>query len=104
MARPIDADALMETLKIMRDKNKAEQDDSIETSLIVIGIQEAYWSAIEAVQDAPTIEAEPVRHGHWEIADYADPLRYGCSKCKVLSWDLSNFCPNCDAKMCEVTP
>lgn len=57
MPRMIDANALMETLKIMREKNKAEQDDSIEASLIVIGIQEAYCSAIEAVQDAPTIDA-----------------------------------------------
>lgn len=61
MPRMIYADALMKTLKIMRDKNKAEQDDSIETSLIVIGIQEAYCSAIEAVQDAPTIDAIPVK-------------------------------------------
>ena len=57
--RLIDADALMETLKILRDGNKAE-DESIETSLIAIGIQEAYCSAIEAVQDAPTIDAVPV--------------------------------------------
>ena len=55
----VDADALMETLKILRDGNKAE-DESIETSLIAIGIQEAYCSAIEAVQDAPTIDAVPV--------------------------------------------
>ena len=57
--RLIDADALMETLKILRDGNKAE-DESIETSLIAIGIQEAYCSAIEAVQDAPTIDAVPL--------------------------------------------
>lgn len=77
MSRLIDADALMKTLKIMREKNKAERDDSFETSLIVNGIQEAYWSAIEAVQDAPTIDAIPVK----EFCEWLDES--GCKIFKV---------------------
>ena len=98
--RLIDADALMETLKIMRDMNKAELDDSIETSLIVIGIQEAYCSAIEAVQDAPTIEAESVVHGKW-ITKLIGERPY-CSACykthDCFQW-TPRYCPNCGAKM-----
>lgn len=52
----------------------------------------------------PTIEAEPVRHGEWEF----DPESYtwNCSECHDCEEDgcmdgsvLSNYCPNCGAKM-----
>ena len=50
----------------------------------------------------PTIEAEPVRHGRWELIDEAEPRRYGCSECKRMVWHTENYCPNCGAKMDEV--
>ena len=89
----IDRDYILSALGVFNDTANGDWD-------YLAGIE----TAKEIVRNAPTIEAEPVRHGHWEIVDFADPLRYGCSKCKVLSWDLSNFCPNCGAKMDEVTP
>ena len=56
------------------------------------------------VNRAPTIEAKPVVHAHWESNQ--------CSNCKgfALSFDnepyrkviLSNFCPHCGAQMDEV--
>ena len=53
----------------------------------------------KCIDEAPTIEAEPVRHGRWELADEQEPRRYGCSECKRLAWDISNYCPNCGARM-----
>lgn len=59
------------------------------------------------IDDQPTIEAEPVRHGEWElIADCANEGVY-CSNChkKVYKADYANQklkskrCPNCGAKM-----
>ena len=49
--------------------------------------------------EAPTIEAEPVRHGRWE--EYQVPHIVCCSEC---DWgtgvqDKYNYCPNCGAKM-----
>jgi len=45
--------------------------------------------------NAPTIEAEPQRHGEWETRK---GIEY-CSECnKSMIWQ-SNFCPNCGAKM-----
>ena len=52
-----------------------------------------------AVENAPTID--PVRHGRWVVIDAEEPRRYGCSECKMLSWNLDNYCPNCGAKMGE---
>lgn len=51
---------------------------------------------------SPTIDAELVRHGHWEI-DETDGS-YTC-ECGLTMWnnDLidgnANYCPNCGAKM-----
>ena len=51
------------------------------------------------IDDMPTIEAEPVKHGRWYVVDEQEPRRYECTKCKRLSWDESNYCPNCGTRM-----
>ena len=51
---------------------------------------------------APTVEAEPVRHGKWE--NYPSHTHRRCSLCK-MEWEKprfnirANYCPNCGAKM-----
>lgn len=50
---------------------------------------------------APTIDAEPVKHGHLVEAKY--PL-FTCSECGATYQDTGygyNYCPNCGAKMDE---
>ena len=53
------------------------------------------------IEDAPTIDVAPVRHGHW--IDDAGALR--CSECGVSFPDLhplyenAAYCPNCGARM-----
>ena len=53
------------------------------------------------IDNAPTIEAEPVRHGYWMCVDYYD-IGDVCSEC---DWDSGmvnptlRYCPNCGAKM-----
>ena len=50
----------------------------------------------------PTVDAEPVRHGHWEIYVISpfDGEDVKCSECGERGcapyW---NYCPNCGAKM-----
>lgn len=60
----------------------------------------------EAIERTPTIEAEPIRHGHWEMK--ADPYAFFdtipvCSVCGCTTKYrvTSKFCPNCGAKMDE---
>ena len=43
-------------------------------------------------------ENEPKR-GEWELIDGAEPMRWGCSRCKYMSWETSTYCPRCGAKM-----
>ena len=39
------------------------------------------------------------KNGTWEVVDFEDPMRYGCSHCKSLSFRQSKYCPRCGAKM-----
>lgn len=58
-----------------------------------------------AIEDAPTIDAKPVKHGYWKgkpIAGYSDVR---CSKCGNVFMDNTGkwkYCPNCGAKMDKV--
>ena len=51
------------------------------------------------VADAPTVDAEPVRHGKWiRVNDEFSQ----CSSCKYpvyASWSESKYCPNCGCVM-----
>lgn len=62
--------------------------------------------ALRAIEQAPTIDAEPVRHGEWgetqiigydsKYAVYTKP----CSVCGHLTeMYMPSFCPACGAKM-----
>ena len=64
-----------------------------------------YEALVKAVDDAPTIDAEPVRRGcEWCNGEYhielsAHAVHYHTSdKSSVYVLDV-NFCPNCGAKM-----
>ena len=47
------------------------------------------------IEAAPTIEAEPVKHGRWD-----EKKRFvECSACGERRMITHNFCPNCGAKM-----
>lgn len=68
-----------------------------ETCRIIEGIVKAVRAAIDS---APAIDAEPVKHGIWE----PDPYAFLCSKChkwlEVREATASmNYCPHCGAKM-----
>lgn len=53
---------------------------------------------IELIDNAPTIEAEPVKHGRWEwIGGYG--YQYRCSECIMCAERRTKYCPNCGAKM-----
>ena len=55
----------------------------------------------KSINNAPTIEAEPVRHGRWEKCSQYDIFDYcQCSECGYFSFDGdTNYCPYCGAKM-----
>ncbi len=59
-------------------------------------------NVLERIEDFPTIEAEPVKHGRW-IDDRTSVI---CGHCNAeysdeifMMGDNVNYCPNCGAKM-----
>lgn len=65
--------------------------------------QEGWNNAIDMIMsETPTVDAEPVRHGHWVRNDNGT---YSCSECQ--SWIpneqhyYARYCLHCGAKMDE---
>lgn len=62
-------------------------------------------SAMEyMITQAPTIDAEPVRHGRWIAVPSSDMMTgkaYKCSECNKMRYGsfMPNYCQNCGAKM-----
>jgi hypothetical protein len=57
------------------------------------------------LMDAPTIDAEPIRHGHWIFGQTMGHSWMKCSECCVSQGGQTatfTYCPNCGAKMDEV--
>lgn len=62
-----------------------------------------------AATQAPTIDAEPVKHGRWDgmvdsklddhTGEYWEEVYYNCLECDYASDWKSPYCPNCGAKM-----
>lgn len=90
MTRPIDADALIKKWENVHSKD-------ISFAMAIIG-------AINDVKKAPTIDAVPVRHGHWIQAaeDFRNQVFWwNCSECGFSVSSRYNYCPNCGARMDE---
>ena len=65
-----------------------------------------YKGFAKDIDGAPTIDAEPVRHGHWidrHVTDFgaAEEFCGGCEEWSV-GWH-KRYRPNCGAKMGEVS-
>lgn len=102
--RLIDADELKEWVENWFEKNRYYHPHSKANN---IPIPELY----DILERMPTIEAEPIRRGHWR----ADETIYTtgetwCSVCRTLYYigdlydvgggnNLPNYCPHCGAKM-----
>ena len=57
-------------------------------------------SGCKIIDNAPSVDA--VKHGHWE--EYlSEGLRWKCSECGSRFETPYHYCPNCGAKMDEVT-
>ena len=90
--RLIDANALEQ---IITEKFKEHYGNTVYQFM-----RDFFAFVIRQIRKAPTIEAEPVRHGRWSVL-MVNGLAMGvnCSECHT-TWDAnSNYCPNCGAKM-----
>lgn len=100
MPRLIDADELLKQYPFNQDTSRRTDD-------FEYGINTAIDSAVMAIEDAPTVEAVPVRHGHWIYHPMSRMTE--CSYCHRWFHDVfdadnaDRFCRSCGAKMDEVS-
>ena len=99
--RLIDADALIKSAELFEVKAYARG-----SGRSIVHFAKAWLS--NEIAKAPTIEAEPVRHGRWiEQEDLHMDTYYDCSVCGesfclidgTPTDNLFSYCPNCGAKM-----
>ena len=124
MPRLIDANELMwHKSSLVEPRNKTVSTGKPISDDEVCAYRLGWNEAIDAIiENAPTVDAEPVRHGRWEtvfmseatgydptLANYIDTVF--CHRCSVCKEDarldefgeemISKYCPNCGAKMDE---
>ena len=92
MPRLIDADALLKSFDVAWMWEYDETGCGVRKKAV----------PTKTIEEAPTIDAEPVRHGRW--VDRPTAIKYishsECSTCG--SWqgeNWMNYCPHCGAKM-----
>ena len=84
--RLIDANALKESVHA-HDYVLKDCLNSTDKGMFTVGI-------MQAIDEQPTIDAEPVHHGKWVIEDG----HVCCSECGEISKEY-NYCPYCGARM-----
>lgn len=92
--RLIDANALKAKLKI--GTNTATYSDYCN------GYCDARQVDLDAIDAAPTIDAEPVRHGRWIFGSSKTSCWMKCSVCckaQIGQTATFSYCPNCGARM-----
>ena len=96
--RLIDAEKLAEVL----NRYLAAPHVQLRNSDVSVGLRMGIKTCLTFLNNANTIEAEPVRHGRWETSsDRPDSLICSICKCGFDMWkhDPHNYCPSCGAKM-----
>ena len=95
--RLIDADALVKELS---GKYIVPVDEATRGVATFMGIQMR-----QAINNAPTIEAVPIKHGRWLPSDKGD-CTHTCSECGFVRdayiLEEKAYCPRCGADMREV--
>ena len=103
--RLIDADALKEHLFVGADYDKAINDGIDKTEEEVFAFKCGWNDALKSVaQFAPTVD--PYKHGHWIAhgkAFMGATIEAGSECGELLCGYNKAYCPNCGAKMDEVT-
>ena len=87
--RIIDADAVIEWL------NKVCLTDDY----LFMALKQGIDHAVAVINEAPTIDAEPVKHGQWLPQILLGERVWDCSECKTLGSPHWKRCPVCEAKM-----
>ena len=94
--RLIDADALIDAVKVSIDKEKEMYPDDKVSIILRAGMK----TVIGIIKKQDTVD--PVKHGRWVDtgrADYYLNKEYRCSCCNSVDYMSFPYCYNCGAQM-----
>lgn len=98
MSRLIDADkAILNFSDWMLSESPWDETDT-EKKTVADTIKEA----IRGIEEQPTVDAAPVVHAQWKDTKH----EWVCTNCGTGYWSMNHrfkYCPECGAKMGEVT-
>ena len=58
------------------------------------------WNAaIDVIVSAPTADVQKVKHGRWKFDRFDNAWCSVCHHCGSNDTEVSDYCPNCGAKM-----
>lgn len=73
------------------------REDVIEEYIVGFGL------TIEDIERIPAVDAEPVKHGRWEVVHDNNGAHHVCPYCGEWRYHSKQlYCGNCGAKMDEV--
>lgn len=98
MARLIDADALIDLIK-ERNCSLCRDNDNRHNNWHCRECE--YNEVMSNIENAPTIEAEPTKHGRWIDRGKDMCIRWKCSECGRKDTHIYNYCPDCGALMID---
>lgn len=83
---------------IERDECRNEFYESVLCILSEDSTNDRANQIIDAFDDLPTADVQPVKCGHWMCGDSRYPY---CSECKrtLITGIVTEYCPRCGAKM-----
>ena len=70
-----------------------------DSEAIIITKSIGIFAKKEQIDQIPSADVEPVRHGHWNI--YPESKSFECSICEICNDLPTLYCSNCGAKMDE---
>lgn len=95
MSRLIDVDELKADLRMADDcKDCKTNAQDCEYDRVYTKMDFCAW-----LDDAPTVDAVPVKHGKWIDLGKDRMIRWQCSECGRKDMHIFNFCPDCGAAL-----
>ena len=64
-----------------------------------LGLHDGCEYDIKLIDEIPTADVAPVRHGRWIMHDDEFGLTCECSVCHIETMGDGNYCPNCGCRM-----
>jgi len=96
MSRSIDTDVL----------EGMYQEEFYIPSIDIASYNKGWNDCLDAIMNGEhTVDADHIRHGHWErvpIAEGSDKYYFKCNYCLNPSWSETEYCEMCGTKMDEV--